>query len=196
MLELVFVIVVIGILAILAMPRFDSDPLGRAAEQVAGHIRYAQHLAIVNDVYDPAISNWKLARSQISFHDCSNGDEYYYIGSDADRTGGHIALSEAAVDPVSKKKLYWQNNQCIADAYPDREETLLLKHTYGVTVTPAANCATISFDNLGRPYNSFAGSNPVAGQLTAPCTITLTHSSEGSATISVEPVTGYVSIHY
>jgi prepilin-type N-terminal cleavage/methylation domain-containing protein len=49
MLELIFVIIVIGILAVLAMPSFNKNSLAEAAEQVAGHIRYTQHLAMVDD---------------------------------------------------------------------------------------------------------------------------------------------------
>lgn len=198
MLELVFVIVVIGILAVLAMPRFDSDPLGRAAEQVASHIRYTQHLAIVNDVYDPKEQYWYRARPQIAFADCGSGTAYYYtVGSDKDRSTGHIGEDEAAIDPLTKKKMFWLNGQCTPDDYPDREESLLLTHTYGITVTPGANCATISFDSKGRPYNTFSLTNPYLGQLTNPCTITLTHATQGTtAIITIEPQTGYVSVSY
>ena len=52
MLELVFVIVVIGILAALAMPNLSTSPLQQAAEEIAGHIRYTQHLAMMEDKYN------------------------------------------------------------------------------------------------------------------------------------------------
>ena len=51
MLELVFVIVVSGILAATFIPRFDRDNLQEAADQVISHIRYTQHLAMVDDKF-------------------------------------------------------------------------------------------------------------------------------------------------
>ncbi|MCF6310454.1 MAG: type II secretion system GspH family protein, partial [Sulfurimonas sp.] len=52
MLELVMVIVVIGILAAVMLPRVASDRLAEAATQVISHIRYTQHLAMVDDQFD------------------------------------------------------------------------------------------------------------------------------------------------
>ncbi|MGD9717776.1 MAG: type II secretion system protein, partial [Sulfurimonadaceae bacterium] len=45
MLELVFVIVVIGILAAVIIPRMDRDNASEAAIELQSQIRYAQHLA-------------------------------------------------------------------------------------------------------------------------------------------------------
>ena len=198
MLELVFVIIVIGILAVLAMPNFRGHPLETAAEQVASHIRYTQHLALVNDVYDPISTHWNYARPQISFRECNdvaNDGHYYFVGSDKDYSTGHIAESESAIDPLTKKRLYWLNSQCNSDIYSERDQSLLLKQKYGVTVLPAANCNTISFDNMGRPYNTFSTTNPYVGQLANTCTITLSH-QDGNATITVHPETGYVDVNY
>ena len=46
MLELVVVIVVIGIIAVAALPRINDDHIAEAADQVMSHIRYTQHLAM------------------------------------------------------------------------------------------------------------------------------------------------------
>ena len=51
MLELVFVIVVVGILAASIIPQLERDNLGEAAHQVARHIRLAQHHALVYDTF-------------------------------------------------------------------------------------------------------------------------------------------------
>jgi type II secretory pathway pseudopilin PulG len=198
MLELVFVIVVIGILAATAIPSLSRHPLQEAAEQIATHIRYTQHLAMMNDVYDPSVAVWYYARPQISFRSCNNGGNYYYVGSDMDLNTGHIAESESAKDPLSGKNLYWLNTQCTPASYPNREQKLLLQETYGISSVTSSCGSTISFDNFGRPYSSFSTTNPYGGQLTTPCRIVLTHSnsSEGTATLSIEPITGYVSITY
>jgi len=49
MMELVFVIVVVGILAAVFIPRFDRDNAGEAAYQLARHLRLAQHHALIYD---------------------------------------------------------------------------------------------------------------------------------------------------
>ena len=195
MLELVFVIIVIGILAVLAMPNFNRNSLGEAAEQVANHIRYTQHLAMVNDVYNPTLSDWHDARPQISFRTCNSGGNYYYVGSDSNYNGGHIAEDESAVDPLNSTSLYWVNTQCNPTAYPNRNKNLLLKDTYGITNVASSCGATISFDSMGRPYDTFSTVNSYSGQLQNPCVITLTH-LDGTATITIEPETGYVSVTY
>ena len=46
MIELVFVIVVIGILAALALPRIDRDLRQEAKDNLLSAIRYTQHLAL------------------------------------------------------------------------------------------------------------------------------------------------------
>ncbi len=51
MLELVFVIVVAGILTAAIVPRFDRNNLQEAADQLISHIRYTQHLAMVDDKF-------------------------------------------------------------------------------------------------------------------------------------------------
>ena len=199
MLELVFVIVVIGILAATAIPSLSRHPLQESAEQIATHIRYTQHLAMMNDVYDPTATKWYYARPQISFRACTGGGNYYYVGSDANYDSlSTIAESESAKDPLSGKNLYWLNTQCTPTSYPNREQKLLLQETYGISSVISSCGSTISFDNFGRPYSSFSTTNPYGGQLTSACTIVLTHSNpiEGTATLSIEPITGYVSIAY
>ena len=52
MLELVFVLVVIGILAAVMIPNMQSTALREAAIQVVSHIRYTQHLAMIDDKFD------------------------------------------------------------------------------------------------------------------------------------------------
>ncbi|WP_300367295.1 prepilin-type N-terminal cleavage/methylation domain-containing protein, partial [Hydrogenimonas sp.] len=46
MLELIIVIVVVGILSAIMIPRFSDDKLREAADQIMSHIRYTQHLAM------------------------------------------------------------------------------------------------------------------------------------------------------
>ena len=63
MLELVFVIVVIGILAAAIIPSTRTNPAQEAAIQLLSDIRYTQHLAMIDDKYGqntPGNVDWKI----------------------------------------------------------------------------------------------------------------------------------------
>ena len=72
MIELIIVIVVAGILAAVMIPRLERDPTREAANEVVRHIQYAQHLAMVDDVYDAGNGTWYANRWKIVF----NGTDY------------------------------------------------------------------------------------------------------------------------
>ncbi|MDD3344472.1 MAG: type II secretion system protein [Sulfurospirillaceae bacterium] len=76
MLELVFVIVIIGVLSYFVTASFERSSLREAADQVIGHIRYTQHLAMSDDKFIPTVSMSKytnLARK-------NKEPQYYYKG--------------------------------------------------------------------------------------------------------------------
>lgn len=211
MLELVFVIIVIGILAVLAMPSFGSNPLQQAAEQVAGHIRYTQHLAMVDDKFDPIDSQFKANPGYTATYDhlwfreywrirfyTNSSNVYYAVFSDKDREGNIDTAShtEPAIDPLTGLYLYVGNSA----SDPKNNSKMNLTETYGIS-NVASTCDTgnidIYFDQFGRPYSgSIAGTNPYAALLQNDCTITLAHQTEGNATITIRPETGYVSVSY
>jgi prepilin-type N-terminal cleavage/methylation domain-containing protein len=59
MIELVMVIVVLGILAALAIPRLDSDIRQRSGDNILSAIRFTQQMALMDDVTDPRHSDWQ-----------------------------------------------------------------------------------------------------------------------------------------
>lgn len=203
MLELVFVIIVIGILAVLAMPNFTTNPLQQAAEQVASHIRYTQHLAMVDDKYDPSDENWARTKWQLEFKRVGSPGAYtslyYEVYSDMDKGGNSDVTThkESATDPLSGLLL---------DGITNATELT----NYGITnISMTASCrdssstaiGEISFDNLGRPHFYVTSTKPPASNINQylllnDCNITLTHDTEGNATITIRPETGYVSITY
>jgi Tfp pilus assembly protein PilE len=203
MLELVFVIIVVGILAVLAMPSFTSNPLQQAAEQVANHIRYTQHLAMVDDEFNESDPTWYLKKWQIRFRE-NSGKLYYAVYSDKDKDRNincnAMTCDEPAIDPLTKQPLYYLDSRA--------NKKMLLTEEYGIKDinvscdTPDSSLYTsslgvISFDHLGRPYDGIGNnaSKPFDFLLTSNCTITLEH-NDGNATIIVRPETGYVSIIY
>ena len=58
LLELVFVLVVIGILAAFMIPSTRTNPAVDAAIQLESHIRYTQHLAMIDDKFDANNTRW------------------------------------------------------------------------------------------------------------------------------------------
>lgn len=204
MLELVFVIIVIGILAVLAMPNFRGNPLQTAAEQVATHIRYTQHLAMVDDKYNPNDPTWWQMRWQIQFEDDAfdPGQKIYIIYSNEDKDANEDD-NETARDPFTGQLMRGANSDIMAPPFKYMDN-LMISRQYGITnVTFSAGCNAsgptsnrIGFDNLGRPYTrSNSAISPYADLMTADCNITLVH-SDGNATLTVTPETGYVSVTY
>ena len=192
MLELVFVIVVAGILAAVIIPSTRTNPLQEAAIQVLSDIRYTQHLAMVDDKYDVSNANWYRARWQIFFQldNSGNGNQVYGIYTDKDTDNNAPENGEMALDPLS-------GNQMTGNSlFTNRIESMDLTHRYGVANRAfGGGCAgsqRIMFDNLGRPHTD---DNTVYGNLVrTACNVTLTHSDGTNIAIRIQPETGYTCI--
>lgn len=187
------------------MPNFNRNLLQEAAEQVAGHIRYTQHLAMNDDKFNENNATWWRARWQIHFEDdnIDAGEKIYVIYNNKDYDVNEDD-DEMARDPLSGKLMRGANNDLMADPSKYTGE-LMISKKYGITnVIFSNNCHNaaspitsnrLGFDNLGRPYFHTANAAPFDDMLTADCLITLVH-PDGNATITVRPQTGYVSISY
>ncbi len=194
MMELVFVIVVIGILATVVIPRTGSNRLNEAAIQVISHIRYTQHLAIVDDKFDVNDPTWWKLRWQIRFRKIS-GIFQYAVFSNKNKDK-NININEPAIDPLTKLLLFYISSK------PNKNMEL---SNYGITNVKttcntddnfayATRLGVIAFDNLGRPYSGIYDSTSATQyRMTSNCDIELT-SSEGVAVIRVHPETGYACI--
>ena len=182
MLEFVFVIVAIGIISAVLIPRLNNSPTQQGAIDLLSQIRYTQHLAMTDDSLDTSDPNWYKNRWQIRF----NGNKYSIV---------HENNTKYALDPLKR----------------DVEiKDVDLHEKYGMTVSvTGTECGTkigdeyiISFDHLGRPIagDLSDATTPYSGPhmslvQTDDCKITLTN-GDGNATISITPETGYVSLTY
>ena len=202
MLELVFVVVVLGILAAMAIPRLDQDIKQEAADSILSDIRYTQHLALNDDKHSFSNPNWQRAFWRIGFNNCSGGTGIFeYIGSDDNMNGGTLANKEAATDPANGKKMIWSTGSTCSDggdaATSDR---IFLSHKFGINNISYSGCGNnnqyIGFDHLGRPHSGFAGSTvPNYGSyLTTTCTITFNMDNGDDFNITIQPETGYAQI--
>ena len=204
LLEIILVIVVIGILATLAMQSFSSNALTQATEQVASHIRYAQHLAMVDNAYTQnSTVTWQNNRWQIHFEDSNIGNQHkiYLLYRNKDGQTNEDD-DELARDPLTGKLMSGK----LLDN-PKYMNIMDLTETYGIKniifssschySSASATSNRLVFDNYGRPYY-YANSthrNPLEFRLKSNCVITLV-GKEGNSTITVRPTTGYVTTQY
>ena len=173
MLELIFVIVIIGILAAVIIPNTRSNPTAEAATKLMAHLRYTQHLALIDDKYDGTANAFR-DRWQVRF----TGDTYSIVND---------------------------NNTSYATSPSDRQTPMKdidLNKDYGVTVTfQGTQClgqSIISFDYLGRPFvgDLSANANPYDSLMTnADCEIEISYGAE-TATVAIQPETGYASVSF
>ncbi len=206
MLELVFVIVVLGILAALALPRLDRDLKQEAADSILSDIRYTQHLALIDDMHLYNFPDWQKRYWVMIFSTCTGTDKFYMIGSDNDRTGstnGNFSSLESATDPANGKRMHWTGgNDCSNGGGSGISDRIFISKKYGITaVDPSGDCisaAHIAFDHLGRPHHGagFANSSIPnhAGYMDAACTFTFTMSDGDTFAIVIQPETGYAQI--
>ena len=209
MLELVFVIVLIGIISVLAIPRFDDNNLRQAADQLVGHIRYTQHLAMMDDKFDAGDIDWYKRRWQIVFSStdnfANNRPSYsIYRNLDADPA---VDREEIARNPLNNERYMTGGvtgyvNLDIRDLskFVGTQE-MNLGEEYGVeSVNLSSSCSTgtkIGFDYLGRPLRgplrTSVASYDINKIMTQSCDINITIAPQ-TITIRIEPETGYTHI--
>ena len=186
MIELIVVIVVTGILLINILPRLERDDLRIATEQIIRHIRYTQHIAMVNDVYDATKPLWFKAMWRISFR----SNNCYVVSSNTDFDMNYDR-NESAEDPLDKRLLY-SNNKCIQIASDN--SNMFLSDQYQIdSIEFNSACGDnrfIAFDHMGRPHKTLTKVNDL---LSSKCTITLS-SGLRAGVIEIHPQTGYVKV--
>jgi len=208
MLELIFVIVVLGILAALALPRLDRDTRQEAGDTILAAIRYTQHLALTDNKYQTdnnfqPTADWQSGYWAIRFSQ-TGGEWRYEIGSNTDG-GANFDQDEIAMDPTSGKYLY--SSDATKDA--DESENIFITDKYGINgvdfatscnpVTGTAgtnNSRHVAFDYFGRPHKGvFPGGNDYGTVMQGNCTITFSF-ADGSPdlSITIEKGTGRASI--
>ena len=223
MIELIFVIVVMGILAATILPSTRTNPLQEAAIQLVSHIRYTQHLAMVDDKFDASDDMWYRKRWQIAFVSvsgtttvASNHQIAYTIYSDSSGSStGDANFDEIAKNPENVNQVMTggysgtDNRLQINEAKFLGMKKLNLGKSYGITSLSfkdeckVSGSHRIAFDYLGRPLKGKLGSAAGGGGNTEAyeddnliqddCDITLSNGST-EIVIRIVPETGYVSI--
>ena len=223
MIELIMIIVVVGILSVIIIPRIDRNTLLEATNQIVSHIRYTQHLAMMDNKYNPKDPNWYKKRWMIEFtanshsinnNDCQGNCLAYQIYSDTTTSGNLNSSNEVAKDPNNPNRYLSAGWSGMSN--PDkakRNPNLNIEKKYGIKeISFSKNCGggtknnnrnkSISFDEVGRPmqkvattgnYNTITYEESMQRYLNDNCTITLSDGTDKRAIITVHAETGYVT---
>ncbi|ADV45680.1 hypothetical protein Nitsa_0410 [Nitratifractor salsuginis DSM 16511] len=202
MIELVFVIVVIGILAALAIPRLKRDIRQEAADNILSAIRYTQHLALIDDKQSFNDPKWQGRFWAIQFTVSSSNvlNNFYTISSDTDNDT-NVDKNETAIDPANGKYIYNAGGATTA-INADESPNIFIGKKYGVnSLTTSGDCngtQTIGFDHLGRPHVGFLGSGTPdsSSYMSRDCKLTFgfKDSSLNPLSIIITKETGYAYI--
>jgi len=203
MLELVMVIVVMGILAAVAIPRMERDLRQEAGDNILSAIRYTQHLALMDNKINPTDPNWQMTLWQIrfsSYTDSAGKTRWFYtVASNMAENAGNISKNDAAVDPANGKLMWNLGGDDTIDA--DESPNIFIGRKYGVdTVTFSGGCQNagqhIAFDHEGRPYvDIFTATNDFSKLMASDCTITFGFEDGASnLMITIAKETGYTQI--
>lgn len=174
--ELVFVVVVIGILAFALWPTKQPTQALEAARQIVAHIRYTQHLALNDDKFATHTDTggtssiakdwykrlWRITFSNITADEkCKIGGwqyaVYQNIAGDLSDGGQPNGTIEAARNPAQAGKVL---SACYSGLSTNTSDELNLSQTYKIENIDFSEFATdsriqgIIFDELGRAYPS------------------------------------------
>ena len=175
--ELIFVVVVIGILAFALWPTKQPTQALEAARQIVAHIRYTQHLALNDDKFathtdtggtSSIAKDWYKRMWRIVFSNqnkiegkCDNAGwryaVYQNIAGDLSDKGQPNGTIEAARNPAQAGKVL---SACYSGLSTNTSDELNLGQTYKIENIDFSEFATdsriqgIIFDELGRAYPS------------------------------------------
>ena len=220
MIELIFVIVVVGILAAIMIPKLNRNASREAANQILTHIRYTQHLAMQDDKYVNFVGNnperWFRMRWGMAFNNTSLYDEClidkpgiktwkYNVFFDNSFKGNINSESEVANDIYKSGKLLsggWSGMS--TDACKKINKELNLGKRFGITSVDfkdgCSGMQTINFDEMGRPMKVVSvtknrgAKRPYDRLLKKDCSITITDKRGNQTTITIEKESGFASI--
>jgi prepilin-type N-terminal cleavage/methylation domain-containing protein len=203
LIELIFVIIIIGILSAVLAPKFDRPTLRQAANQIVSHIRYTQHLAMVDNKFNPTDKWWFRKRWRIYFDKDTKNRFGYTIYSES--SNYVVNKVEVAHNPQNTKTLLTGISGGDIDE-EDITKSLRIGDKYGIKdVTLYGICGgnQLMFDYIGRPYSlSRATSIPNSTQgliwrattSNTKCNLRLRNFDDKEIIIEIEPETGYAHI--
>ena len=162
--ELVMTIIIVGIMAVYAVPRLGSlatYDLTNAANELVEAIRFAQESSMlrVDSGYQIVTND---GSSDYRVQECAY----------ANTTPVTCTTTSDINSPISSSSSYIQDGE--------------------IWNKISANGLSFSFDTRGYPCNAVA---PCTAHMTVAQTITLTHTSGETTTVTIEPISGYAYVN-
>ena len=219
MIELVFVIVVVGILAAVMIPKLNRNGSREAATQILTHIRYTQHLAMQDDKYVDSVNEklwfkmrWGITFNKTSLQECSidkpgANSWKYSVFFDKSLKGNPNSKDEIANDIYKSGKLLTAGWSGISDSDCKKiNKELNIEKRFGITEIKLLdgcknkNSTTISFDEMGRPMKVVSATGgrgakrPYNRLLKKDCKINITDKRGNQTTIIIEKESGFTYI--
>ncbi|SHO81214.1 Putative periplasmic ATP /GTP-binding protein [hydrothermal vent metagenome] len=205
MIELIMVIVVIGILSSMVIPRFKRDIRQNAIDSIRSDILYTKQLALLDDKHNIDDVRWQRTYWKWRYTLCSDSDKVFYSVSSDMNEKGNVNRSESAIDASNGKYLYQSNYFCREGATPHKDDSprVIISEEFGIkSIINGGDCRgdvqSIAFDNFGRPHRgveSYASPN-YEFMLKKNCSFTFTFFDEDIKpfTIVIEAITGRIFI--
>ena len=212
MVELVFAIVILGILAAMAIPRLDRDYRQEATTSIVSSLMYAKHMAITDNVTNPTDNKWQRAFWRFGITKCSDNSIFYYIASDTNHDG--IINPNETINDTATGKIMMADptKSCIDNVDNKVSPSILLTKKYGIddsmitftNCTPVDNAKAdsdkyIGFDYFGRIHKGFLTSTTpdFSSRVHTDCQITLSFKNDlNDVIITIESNTGFISVNY
>jgi len=215
LMELIFVLVVIGILTVYIVPQTRQNNLELAARQLIGDLRYTQQLSMRGDTYNKD-NVWYQDRWRVKFYKGSRADnELSYTICNEEDSRTNIKVDSIAKNPQNHNQLM-TGGHTSSDTEKNKidirkKEFIGMKRlnigkTYNIKkykLSGGCRYSRISFDYLGRPLQNDPNKlthpykkNDDFVLISSPCNIKLTSKNNKSITIVIEPETGYMKIEY
>ena len=203
LIELIFIIVLIGIMSGVATSAFKEDRLSLAIYDTLEGIRYAQHMAITEHKFDPKDEGYKAKGGtpdgnffrehwRIMFFKNASNEYGYTVWTDRNRNRT-IDTGEISKDPLEKEPYNRNLSQKFEITNITFSGGCADTATTGYGATDNERIGSISFDEKGRPYIGITQTGAYQHRLLSECTITLTH-ADGTVGIKIYPETGYAEI--
>ncbi|SHO81622.1 N-terminal methylation [hydrothermal vent metagenome] len=204
MIELVMVIVVIGILASLVVPRMERDTRQNAIDTVLSDIRLAQQNALIDDKHDVTNPLWQSSFWHFKYYKC--GDDFVYRVASDINTNGIIEQEESAISSQDRKYLF---ADCDNLDDVDNSPRVNLTRSYGINnITATGVCSLsqiVAFDSFGRLYSDLTTTSPNYINLVKDkdnegkknsCKIRFSFddASINPFTLEIEPIVGHVKV--
>jgi len=209
LLELVFVVIIVGILSVAIVPRLHDNSLRKAAEQIIFHLKYTQHLAMMDNRFDPVHDTvWFKTRWQLLFSNCGGTKETCAYTVFSDWTGHHTGnpdAKEVARNPLNHSQYLtggMSGNNLIKYDEKEATKSLNIGQKYQIMKVQMSHCGSsakrIAFDYLGRPImgnlKTMTRQYQNTRVLQQRCEMTLINKNHEQITILIEPETGYIHL--